>query len=86
MNTYNLYLKFCEENKQSGEDRFFCKLAQEFDCSVNCSYLFWFAEQRSWFKPEMIDELIRMDKNGEDFPNLLSGDFRWENNKFLNRE
>ncbi len=85
MNNYQKYLKFCKNHKRNQVDDFFDALAKEFNVTEGTTYQIWYAEQRSWFKPEMIDELIRLD-NPEvpGFrPNLGSGEFDWEDGKFV---
>jgi hypothetical protein len=58
-------------------------LANLLNISDNTALSIWYAEQRSWFKPGMVDELIRLDDpNAVGFrPNLGSGEFTWNDNK-----
>jgi len=87
MKNYDKYLEFCQSNKNVEESEFFSKLAQMFDISIGTAYKIWYAEQRSWFKPEMVDAIIALDKAPlkEFRPLFCSGEFERdvENKKFI---
>lgn len=85
MTNYDKFISFLRKHKDDSWNAFFDNLAKEFDVSQSTAYSIWYAEQRSWFRPEMIDELIRLDKAPkEEFrPSLASGEFQWKNGKFL---
>ena len=75
--SYDKLMKFYRDNPDLDQDVFFSKLAKEFQCSDFCAVLLWYAEQRSWFVPEMIDELVRLDKIDKLPTKLFSGEFMW---------
>jgi hypothetical protein len=87
MNLHTQYLQFCREHANDEQEAFFDALAVKFGVNYSTALNIWYAEQRSWFKPEMIAELIRLDKAGpEEFrPILASGEFEWDevNCKFV---
>lgn len=85
MTKYKQYLEFCTNNSKANTETFFTGLQRLFNISEASAMDIWYAAQRSWFKPEMVDELIRLDKAGEWRPNLQSGEFIWnsETNRFL---
>ncbi len=67
------------EKSTLDDNAFFEGLAKELDISFDAAIDIWYAEQRSWFKPEMVDELCRLDKvKGEFRPALYSGEFGWD--------
>lgn len=67
----------------------FCKgLAKYLGCSTDCALDIWYARQRSWFRPEMIQALIDLDSSTDPMvfrPCLPSGEFVWDvvNKKFI---
>lgn len=87
MTNYEKYNQFCQDNRMADETDFFQRLCELFGVSHSTAMDIWYAPQRSWFRPAMIDELIRLDKVGtEEFhPNLYSREFDWDsvNNRFL---
>lgn len=83
MTGYEKYIRFCEQNTTLGECEFFDKLAEELQVSRKTALDIWYAHQRSWFEPEMVDELIRLDKaEGEFKPILGTREFVWKDGKF----
>lgn len=80
MDAYQKLLSFYQNkaNRKMTTQDFFAEMAHEFQCSENTALLIWYAEQRSWFDPNMIDVLITMERQGKELPNLVSGDFRWD--------
>lgn len=83
MTNYEKLRQFYKQNAKVEQEDFFNRLMGLFNIKNDTAYNIWYAEQRSWFKPEMIDELIRLDHNNEEQPNLLAGDFEWINGKFV---
>ena len=85
MNANDKYNQFIKNHRNDDQDDFFENLAKEFNVSVGTAYNIWYAPQRSWYKPEMMDEIIRLDKVGaEQFhPCFASGEFKWDGNKFI---
>lgn len=86
MTNYQKFHKFNAENGHLERVEYFAKLSELFDCQIHTVIDIWYAEQRSWFKPEMIDELLRLDKvpPGSEFrPNLCSGEFEWRDGRFV---
>lgn len=82
---YQIYLDYCSRNANAGHTAFFTGLQELFQVSDRVTLDIWYAPQRSWFVPEMIEELIRLDHAGEPLPNLTSGEFKWDevNKKFI---
>lgn len=84
MTAYEKYDQFCRESSRLpshlNEDRFFNELAKLFNVSIGTAYNIWYADQRSWFEPEMMEEIVRLDKPGKDdfVPNLMSGEWDWD--------
>ena len=67
---------------------YFNQLAKTLNTSVDAAHDIWYANQRSWLKPGMIDAIIEMAKNPTNYsfhPNFASGDFEWDekNQQFL---
>lgn len=87
MTNHDKFFQFCNENRNLGWSEFFQKLVTEFKVSCGCATDMWYATERSWYRPEMMDELIRLDNPKESGfrPNLRSGEFEWDakNNRFL---
>ncbi len=89
MTKYEQYNQYCIEHKNDDTAPFFKGLQELLNCSYGTAMNIWYAEQRSWFEQEMVDELIRLDgheiNNGEFYPNLFSGEFDWDykNKKFI---
>ncbi len=80
---YDKYCDYCDGNKMEQEE-FYQGIMDLFNVSYGTAMNLWYAPQRSWFKEEMFDELIRLDKVKDEFiPNLCSGEFEWEGNKFI---
>jgi hypothetical protein len=79
------YTDFCKNHIKDSEQDFFQNLANEFDVSVGTAYNIWYAPQRSWYKPEMMEEIIRLDKCKleEFFPNFYTGEFKWNGKNFV---
>lgn len=83
MSKYEEYRKFYQEHKHLNGDHFFADLAEFFNISMSRAMDIHYATLRSWFKPEMIEELIRLDSAKHEFqPPIYSGDFKWEEGKF----
>lgn len=86
MNTkHEIYLQFCRDHIDDSQDKFFDALCEKFNISMNCALDIWYAEQRSWFDPKMIDVLIDMHHNPQNysfFPSLSSGEFTWKDDRF----
>lgn len=81
---FQKYLDFLKQHQYSNEDEFFQHLTELFPVSSATAYDIWYAYQRSWFEPEMIDALIKLDgisDNSVFRPNLFSGDFDWDDEK-----
>jgi hypothetical protein len=80
----NYYKENFNLNEDNNEYKFFLGLSKLFGVSIQTAMDIWYAESRSWFKPEMIDELIRLDapENEGHRPNLYAGDFDWRDGKF----
>lgn len=55
-------------------------LAQYLGCSENTAMDIWYARQRSWFKKEMVQALIDLEKAppGTFRPRLTTGEFAWD--------
>lgn len=86
MNAHEKYNQFRKDHFNDEPDTFFANLAKEFGVSDSTAYDIWYAPQRSWYKPEMMDEIVRLDKvTDEFFPNYYSGSFDWDevNKKFI---
>lgn len=82
---YEEYRKFYQEYKHLHlEDKFVPKLAELFNITIGAAYEIVYATRQSWFVPEMVEELIRLDKfpRGEFQPNIYACDFKWEEGKF----
>ena len=81
MTAHEKYNQFCRNHVNDSEADFFANLAEEFDVSLSVAYDIWYAPQRNWYLPEMMDEIIRLDKApaGEFRPNFCSGEFDWDN-------
>ncbi len=83
---YEKYLKFCKEHYHDSSEQFFERLAIEFNLTGFAAFDIWYAVQRSWFQPKMMDVLIDMYQNPEKYtfiPNILRHDFIWDGEKFL---
>lgn len=84
MTNYEKYLQYCKDNAKAEEGDFFNGICKLFDVTVGTAYNLWYAPQRSWFVPQMFDELIRLDKNPDEFrPCLATGEWTWQDGKFL---
>lgn len=85
--TYEKYLDFLSQNQNSNESEIFNGISELFKISLQTVMMIWYMDSRSWFKPEMIDALILLDKekSPEFVPNIFSGEFAWddENKKFV---
>jgi hypothetical protein len=77
---YQKYCEFRKDHANDSEDDFFNNLMKEFNISYQTALNIWYAVQRSWFKPEMVEEFIRLDNpNNEGFrPILTVGHFCWD--------
>lgn len=89
----NTYSKICEEksyvNWEDEQAVFFTELDNLFN--VHDSINIWYAPQRSWYKPEMMDVIVDMIKNPDNYdfiPNFYTGEFDWdhENKKFVKKK
>lgn len=84
MTNYEKYDQYCRENASAEEKGFFGGICALFNVSIETAYNLWYAEQRSWFKEEMFDELIRLDGKTDEFqPCLATGEWAWKNGKFV---
>lgn len=85
MTNWEKYVEYCQDNAHCQAD-FYHGICQLFNVSYDTALNIWYVPQRSWFRAEMIDELIRLDDPTEvGFrPNLCSGEFGWDEkeNKF----
>lgn len=72
---FSLHAKKC-----NSENEFFEILMKEFQVGYDTAMDMWYAPQRSWFKEEMMEEIIRLDNSAEEGfrPNLCSGEFKWD--------
>jgi hypothetical protein len=78
---YEKYPQSFNEHKDKEWDEFFFSMAQDLSCSFSTVYNIWYANQRSWFKPDMVEALIKLEKEPDAFqPHLISGDFDWDDN------
>lgn len=77
---YEKYDQFCRDNAQLNIEDFFNRLTRLFNVSIGTAYNIWYADQRSWFEPEMMEEIIRLDKPGKDdfVPSLTTGGWDWD--------
>lgn len=76
------YKKICEEktvpNWEDEQAVFFTELNEFFD--VPNSLNIWYAPQRSWYRPEMMNIIVNMSRNPDKYdflPNFGTGDFTW---------
>jgi len=55
-------------------------LSKYLGCNESTAMDIWYARQRSWFKNEMVQALIDLEKApvGTFRPNLTSGEFEWD--------
>lgn len=90
MNAYQQYQQFCKNHAKDSETNFFNALMKEFNVSYDTALDIWYAPQRSWFRSEMMEAIIALDKlePGEFIPCFASGEFKWDavNKKFLPQE
>jgi hypothetical protein len=73
------------------QSAFFQILASRLNCSAASAMMLWYADQRSWYEPEMADVIVDIGNypNRYDYmPNFTSGDFIWdrENKRFIPSE
>ncbi len=80
MTAYEKYNQFWETNAQLNIEEFLDRLAKLFDVSIETAYNIWYADQRGWFEPKMMEEIIRLDKPGKDdfVPSLTTGGWNWD--------
>ena len=95
MSSNDRYIEFCKNWKCDDPENevalLFESLQNLFDVSPAGAMDIWYAPQRSWYVPEMMDVIIDMDKNPQKYdfiPVLTSGDFDWDqvNKKFVKAE
>lgn len=79
MTVYERYKSLCQELSNLDITDFFNHMAYELEVTNDTIGNIHYAVGRSWFKPEMVDELIRLnDPKAEGYrPNLYSGNFDW---------
>lgn len=85
---WNSFLKFIDFREDDDTVLYFEELMRLLDVSHHTACDLWYANQRSWFKPEMAEVIVDMEKNKEKynyFPILTRGDFAWDsvNRRFI---
>lgn len=90
-NWETLYETICQDKKYPNwEDEqacYFTALSEEFN--VPDAVDIWYAPQRSWYKPEMMNVIVDMLRNPEKYdfhPNFTSHDFEWTDNQFREKQ
>ncbi len=75
MTTYELFLASIKRHAECDETEFFEQLAIDLgNCNADDAMFLWYANQRSWFKPEMTDEIL---SNRTIQRQLLTGELKW---------
>jgi len=90
-NWSNMFQRMIDNHEAVEDDElpfYVATLAKTLNTSVDAAYDVWYANQRSWIKPGMIDTIIEMARNPTNYsfhPNFGSGDFEWDekNQQFL---
>lgn len=85
---YFLYLQEHCSGTFDEQSEYFDRLAEYLNVSDHTAQDIWYSNQRSWFKPEMVDVMIDMDRNPDKYsfhPIYTSGAFIWDsvNKKFI---
>ena len=75
MSTYELFLASMKRHAECEEMDFFEQVAIDLgNCNAQDAMMLWYANQRSWFKPEMADEILT---NPSIHAQLLTGELSW---------
>lgn len=77
-----LELGYTEQND------WFEQMSQYLNCSINAALDLTYGLERSWFKTEMIETILDMDRNPNNYefkPILATGEFEWDetNRRFI---